>query len=85
MTVLARHYQLPVELALLGGAVLAGGIVLLAALPLMKISGHTAALGTLAIGKIVFPVFMTWLPVTHGPMGYLAFLLRVQSYWVIYF
>lgn len=72
VAILARHYQLPVELTLLGGAVLAGGIALLAALPLMKLSGHTAALGTLAIGQIGFLVFMTWLPVTRGPMGYLG-------------
>jgi branched-chain amino acid transport system permease protein len=67
--VLARSYGGPAEIVLPAAALLTAVVAVVAALPLLKLSGHAAALGTLAVGQIGFLVFMTWLPVTRGPMG----------------
>lgn len=69
--VLARNHGWPSEAALTGAAALTAAVAVVAALPLLKLSGHTAALGTLAVGQIGFLVFMTWLEVTRGPMGFI--------------
>lgn len=71
VAVLGHTYGLPTEVALPAAIVITAIVSALASLPLYKLSGHTAALGTLAIGQIGFLVFMTWLPVTRGPMGFL--------------
>ncbi|NYE25522.1 ABC transporter permease [Pigmentiphaga litoralis] len=70
VAVLSHTYGLPAELALPCAALLTAVVATVAALPLARLSGHTAALGTLAIGQILFLVFMTWLSVTRGPMGF---------------
>jgi len=71
VAVLGHTYGLPAEVGLPGAVLLTAAVAAVAALPLYRLSGHTAALGTLAIGQIGFLVFMTWLPVTRGPMGFL--------------
>ncbi|MDE1190892.1 MAG: ABC transporter permease [Arachidicoccus sp.] len=70
--ILARNHGWPAEAALLGAAAITAIIAMVAALPLLKLSGHTAALGTLAVGQIGYLVFMTWLDVTRGPMGFIG-------------
>jgi branched-chain amino acid transport system permease protein len=70
VAVLSHTHGLPTELALPCAALLTAAVATVAALPLARLSGHTAALGTLAIGQILFLVFMTWLSVTRGPMGF---------------
>ncbi len=69
---LARNYGWPAEAALAGTALGTAAIAVLAGLPLLKLSGHTAALGTLAVGQIGYLVFMTWIDVTRGPMGFIG-------------
>lgn len=71
VAVMSYTYGLPTELALPAAIALGAIVGAVASLPLYKLSGHTAALGTLAIGQIGFLVFMTWMPVTRGPMGFL--------------
>ncbi|MDX3894356.1 ABC transporter permease [Pusillimonas sp.] len=71
VAVLGHTYGLPAEVALPAAILLTAVVAAVASLPLYKLSGHTAALGTLAIGQIGFLVFMTWLSVTRGPMGFL--------------
>ncbi len=71
VAVLGHTYGLPTEIALPAAVLLTAAVAAVAALPLYKLSGHTAALGTLAIGQIGFLIFMTWLSVTRGPMGFL--------------
>lgn len=96
VAILARNHGWPAEAALVAGAVFTAMIAVVAALPLLKLSGHTAALGTLAVGQIGFLVFMTWIDVTRGPMGFLNIpaprlallgnveLLSVgQKYWLV--
>ncbi|WZB75798.1 ABC transporter permease [Achromobacter insuavis] len=70
--ILARNHGWPAEAALLDAAALTALIAVVAALPLLKLGGHTAALGTLAVGQIGYLVFMTWLDVTRGPMGFIG-------------
>jgi branched-chain amino acid transport system permease protein len=70
--ILARDHGWPAESALLAAAVVTAAVACVAALPLLKLSGHTAALGTLAVGQIGYLVFMTWLDMTHGPMGFVG-------------
>ncbi|MDB5727561.1 MAG: livH 21, partial [Noviherbaspirillum sp.] len=94
--VLARSTGWPAELVLPAAALLTAAVALVSALPLLKLSGHTASLGTLAVGQIGYLVFMTWLDVTRGPMGlinipapHLALLgdIRLgaigQKYWLV--
>ncbi|MGQ4273803.1 ABC transporter permease [Terrihabitans sp. B22-R8] len=71
VALLARPYGLPAELTLLASALVAGAVATIAAIPLLRLSGHTVALGTLAIGQIGFLVFLNWISVTRGPMGIL--------------
>lgn len=70
--ILARNHGWPAEAALLGAAAVTAVIAMVAALPLLKLSGHTAALGTLAVGQIGYLVFMVWIDVTRGPMGFIG-------------
>ncbi|RZS86439.1 ABC transporter permease [Pigmentiphaga kullae] len=69
---LARNLGWPAEAALIGAAAVTACVAVVAALPLLKLSGHTAALGTLAVGQIGYLVFMSWLDVTRGPMGFIG-------------
>jgi len=69
---LARNMGWPAEAALAGAALVTGLVAVVAALPLLKLSGHTAALGTLAVGQIGYLVFMSWLDITRGPMGFIG-------------
>lgn len=69
---LARNAGWPAEAALAGAALVTAVVAVIAGLPLLKLSGHTAALGTLAVGQIGHLVFMTWIDVTRGPMGFIG-------------
>ena len=71
IAVLGHTYGWPTEWAFPAAVLLTAVVSVITALPLYRLSGHTAALGTLAIGQIGFLVFMTWLSVTRGPMGFL--------------
>ncbi|TWS97054.1 ABC transporter permease [Reyranella sp. CPCC 100927] len=68
---LARNAGWPAEAAIAGAALVTAAVAVASALPLLKLSGHTVALGTLAVGQIGYLVFMTWLEVTRGPMGFI--------------
>lgn len=63
------RWGLPAEPAfLLAGGATAGLAVLLYA-PTIRLSGHTVALATLALGQIVYLIGLNWIDVTRGPMG----------------
>lgn len=66
---IARPLGWPMEATLLASALSASLVATLAAIPLLRLSGHTVALGTLAIGQIGGLVFLNWISVTRGPMG----------------
>lgn len=94
--VLARPYGLSADVTLAAAIALTGLVAVIAAIPLLKLTGHTAALGTLAIGQIGFLVFLNWISVTRGPMGILniphpvlealgglRFATTAQKYWLV--
>lgn len=94
--VLARPYGLSADATLAIAIGLTALVAVVAAIPLLKLSGHTAALGTLAIGQIGFLVFLNWISVTRGPMGILniphpvlellgglRFATTAQKYWLV--
>lgn len=69
VAILARPYNLPEELLLLI-ALSSGALVgVLCSLPLRKLTGHTVALATLAIGQLGYLIFLNWVTLTRGPMG----------------
>jgi branched-chain amino acid transport system permease protein len=59
----------PAEVAILASGVMAGLLAVAFYWPTMRLSGHTVALATLAIGQIVYLIILSWLDVTRGPMG----------------
>ena len=63
------HLGVPAEAAFLVAAVSGAIAAALLYAPTLRLSGHTVALATLAIGQIVYLIFLTWLDVTRGPMG----------------
>jgi branched-chain amino acid transport system permease protein len=69
--ILSHTLAWPSEAALPAAAAIAAFFALLSAFPLLKLNGHTATLATLAIGQIAFLIFMTWISLTRGPMGFL--------------
>lgn len=94
--VFARPYGLPADATLAIAIGLTALVAVVAAIPLLKLTGHTAALGTLAIGQIGFLVFLNWVSVTRGPMGILniphpvlellgdlRFATTEQKYWLV--
>lgn len=69
IAILARPLALPEEILLLIAALAAGLVGALCSLPLRKLTGHTVALATLAIGQLGYLIFLNWLSLTRGPMG----------------
>jgi branched-chain amino acid transport system permease protein len=65
----AKTYGWPAEAVLPAAGLGAAVAAAVAAVPLLRLSGHTVALGTLAVGQIGALVFLNWLSVTRGPMG----------------
>lgn len=67
--IVAKSAVLPVELILL--AAMCGAAVLAVAVGFacVSLTGHVVALATLAIGMLLWLVFLNWLPVTGGPNG----------------
>lgn len=71
VAVLVRPYGLPLEISLSLCAGFTAFVAVLAAIPLLRLSSHMVALGTLAVGQIGFLIFLNWVSVTRGPMGIL--------------
>lgn len=67
--ILTTWYNLPTEIVLLAAGLITLVVAVLSALPTLKLSGHTVVIATLAIGQIMYIVFLTWIPLTRGPMG----------------
>lgn len=66
---LGIRFDLPLELMVLAGAGAGAAVGALVALPTLRLSGHTVALATLAIGQVGYLTFLTWIDLTRGPMG----------------
>jgi len=61
----------PFPVAWLVAIVMSMLVAYLVSLPLLRISGHFLALGTLALGLIAYVILVQWLPVTGGTSGIL--------------
>ena len=72
--ILLRSLELPLpaEVTLLLSGLVAALVAWVAAAPLTKLSGITVIFGTLAVGEVLRLVFLTWSPVTRGPLGILG-------------
>ncbi len=67
--ILAKAAVLPSFFVLLLAIALTSFVAVAIALTLLRVSGHTVALATLAIGQIGVLVFVNWIDLTRGPMG----------------
>lgn len=67
--IMARKYGFPAEVNLLLAAAAGAVVGVVCALPAIRLSGHAIPLATLAAGQILYLIYLTWIPVTRGPMG----------------
>ena len=67
--VLTTSADWPPLLALLAGLLAAGLLALVIGYPTLRLKGHYLAMGTLAIGLIIYEVAVEWQSVTNGYMG----------------
>ena len=63
------NWGIPLEPALLLAAFGTAILATVLGLPTIRLSGHTVALATLAIGQVCYFLFLTWMDVTRGPNG----------------
>jgi len=69
--VLSVDLGLPVVVAMLGGAVVAGLLGAVIA-PISRLKGNYLAVATLGFLQIVHLVLLNWVPVTRGALGFLS-------------
>jgi branched-chain amino acid transport system permease protein len=69
--VLAVDVGLPVFVAMLGGAIVAG-LLGAAIAPISRLKGNYLAVATLGFLQIVHLVLLNWTPVTRGALGFLS-------------
>lgn len=65
----ALRLGMPVELCFIFAGVFTAITATLFYWPTIRLSGHSVALATLAIGQILYLIFLNWIDVTRGPMG----------------
>jgi branched-chain amino acid transport system permease protein len=67
--ILTANYDWPVLPAMLAGVLLALATAALIGLPTLRLKGHYLAMGTLAIGLIVYEITVEWQSLTQGYLG----------------
>jgi branched-chain amino acid transport system permease protein len=67
--ILTANYDWPVLPAMLAGVLLALAAAALIGLPTLRLKGHYLAMGTLAIGLIVYEITVEWQSLTQGYLG----------------
>lgn len=67
--IVGTRYGLSVELLVACSAIVTAVIGAIVSIPTLRLTGHTVALATLAIGQVGYLVFLNWIDVTRGPMG----------------
>ena len=65
----AKSWGLPAELAIPVAGAASGLLALAVGMICAPLSGHVVALAALAIGNLVYLVFLNWISVTGGPNG----------------
>jgi len=66
---LTIHFELPIIVGILAGAVVAGIIGILIGIPALRLQGVYLAIATLGFGEVVRIIFVNWESVTHGSIG----------------
>ena len=67
--ILTANHDWPVLPAILAGMLLALAAATLIGLPTLRLKGHYLAMGTLAIGLIVYEITVEWQTLTQGYLG----------------
>jgi len=67
--IVGTRYGLSLEVLVLASAVVTALVGAVVSIPTLRLTGHTVALATLAIGQVGYFVFLSWIDVTRGPMG----------------
>jgi branched-chain amino acid transport system permease protein len=67
--IVGTRYGLSVELLVACSAIATAIVGAIVSIPTLRLTGHTVALATLAIGQVGYLVFLNWIDVTRGPMG----------------
>jgi branched-chain amino acid transport system permease protein len=66
---LTIHFDLPLILAILCGALLAGAFGILVGIPTLRLQGVYLAIATLGFGEVMRVFFINWEPLTKGAVG----------------
>lgn len=66
---LTIHFELPIIVGILAGAVIAGIIGILIGIPALRLQGVYLAIATLGFGEVVRIIFVNWESVTRGSIG----------------
>jgi branched-chain amino acid transport system permease protein len=66
---LTIHFDLPIAIGILAGALLAGIFGILVGIPTLRLSGVYLAIATLGFGEVMRVLFINWAPLTKGAVG----------------
>jgi branched-chain amino acid transport system permease protein len=66
---LAINLRLPVDLAIFSAGLVTALLGVLLIYPVFRLRGNYLVIATLGIGQIVSLVILTWVSLTHGPLG----------------
>jgi branched-chain amino acid transport system permease protein len=66
---LTIHFDIPIFLGVLMGAVVAGVFGILIGIPALRLQGVYLAIATLGFGEVIRVIFVNWDSVTHGAIG----------------
>jgi branched-chain amino acid transport system permease protein len=66
---LTIHFDLPIVLGILVGAVVAGVFGILIGIPALRLQGVYLAIATLGFGEVIRVIFVNWESVTQGAVG----------------
>ncbi len=69
VAVLPTHFAVPSWMALIAGAIVAGGLAFVVGRPILKLKGHYLAVATLGMGILIAMVFTNEARFTGGPDG----------------
>lgn len=63
------HFELPLIVGILVGAVVAGILGVLIGIPALRLSGVYLAIATLGLGEVIRVIFVNWESLTNGAVG----------------
>ncbi|WP_075980229.1 branched-chain amino acid ABC transporter permease [Bacillus massilinigeriensis] len=66
---LTIHFDLPIYVGILAGALLSGIIGIIVGIPTLRLQGVYLAIVTLGLGEVIRVLFINWEPLTKGSVG----------------